>query len=175
MALRKIYTYPERVLRQRAEPVTDIDGRLQELIDDMAYTMYQAPGIGLAANQVGETCRVIVFDISTKDEPKSLRVVINPEIVKASGTVVHEEGCLSVVDYCAQVKRAECITVKGLNREGEPILLQEEGLASIVMQHEIDHLNGILFIDHISKLKRELYKRKLRKQLKKKECASPKL
>ena len=175
MALRKIYTYPESVLRQRAEPVTDIDGRLQELIDDMAETMYQAPGIGLAANQVGETCRVIVFDISRKDEPKNLCVVINPEIVEASGTVVNEEGCLSVVDYCAQVKRSEYITVKGLNREGDPLLLQEEGLVSIVLQHEIDHLNGMLFIDHISKLKRELYKRKLRKQLKERQSASPKL
>jgi peptide deformylase len=175
MALRKIFTYPDSVLRQRAEPVTDIDGRIQELIDDMAETMYQAPGIGLAANQMGETCRVVVFDTSAKDEPKSLRVVINPEIVDASGSVIHEEGCLSVVDYCAQVKRAECITVKGLNPEGEPILLQEEGLSSIVLQHEIDHLNGILFIDHISKLKRELYKRKLKKQLKEKQCGAPKL
>jgi peptide deformylase len=175
MVLRKIFTYPESVLRQRAEPVTDIDGRLQELIDDMADTMYQAPGIGLAANQVGETCRVIVFDTSAKGEPKNLCVVINPEIVEASGTVVNEEGCLSVVDYCAEVTRAECITVKGMNREGDLILLQEEGLPAIVLQHEIDHLNGTLFIDHISKLKRELYKRKLRKQLKERESASPKL
>ena len=175
MAQRKIFTYPESVLRQKAEPVTDIDGRLQELIDDMADTMYQAPGIGLAANQVGETCRVIIFDTSGKSEPKDLCVVINPEIVEATGKVVHEEGCLSVVDYCAEVKRAECVTVKGVDREGEPILLQEEGLRAIVLQHEIDHLNGTLFIDHISKLKRELFKRKLKKQLKEKKCDSPKL
>jgi len=175
MALRRICTYPDSILRERAEPVTNIDGRIQELIDDMADTMYQAPGIGLAGNQVGEPCRIIVFDTSAKNEPKKLCVVINPEIVEVSGLVVYEEGCLSVVDYCAEVKRAECITVKGLDREGNPIVLEEEGLPAIVLQHEIDHLNGTLFIDHISKLKRELYKRRLKKQLKENEPVAQRL
>ena len=166
MASRRIFTYPQKILRVPAEPVSNIDGRLQQLIDDMADTMYQAPGIGLACNQIGEPCRIIIFDTSAKDEPNNLCVVINPEIVEASGTVINEEGCLSVVDYRADVKRSECITVKGLDREGNPILLEEEGLPAIVLQHEIDHLNGTLFIDHISKLKRELYKRKLKKQFK---------
>ncbi len=175
MALRRICTYPDSILRERAEPVTNIDGRLQELIDDMADTMYQAPGIGLAGNQVGESCRIIIYDISAKDEPNRLQIVINPEIVEAGGSVTFEEGCLSVVDYCAEVKRANYITVKGLDREGNPIVLKKEGLPAIVLQHEIDHLNGTLFIDHISKLKRELYKRRLKKQLKEKQCLVQKL
>lgn len=175
MALRRIFTYPESVLREQAEPVTNIDGRLQALIDDMAETMYYAPGIGLAGNQVGEPSRIIVFDTSAKNEPKKLCVMINPEIVEASGLVIYEEGCLSVVDYCAEVKRAEHIKVKGLDREGNPIVLEEEGLPAIVLQHEIDHLNGTLFIDHISKLKRELYKRKIKKQLKEKQLLAQKL
>lgn len=173
MAVRKILTYPDSVLRERAEPVTNIDGKIQQLIDDMADTMYHAPGIGLASNQVGEPCRIIMFDISGKDEPNDLVVLINPEIIEANGVVVNEEGCLSVIDYRADVKRAECVTVKGLDREGNPVTLKREGLGAIVLQHEIDHLNGILFIDHISKLRRELYKRRLKKLLKQKEA--PKL
>jgi len=175
MALRRIFTYPESVLREQAEPVMNIDGRLQELIDDMAETMYYAPGIGLAGNQVGEPYRIIVFDTSAKNEPNNFCVMINPEIVEASGVVMYEEGCLSVVDYCAEVKRAERIKVQGLDREGNPVVLEEEGLLAIVLQHEIDHLNGTLFIDHISKLKRELYKRRLKKQIKEKEPLAQKL
>jgi peptide deformylase len=173
MAIRRILTYPDTVLREPAGPVTNIDGKTQQLIDDMAETMYQAPGIGLASNQVGEPCRLIIFDTSSKDEPNDLVVLINPEIVEASGLIVDEEGCLSVIDYKAEVKRAECITVRGLDREGNPITLKREGLPAIVLQHEIDHLNGILFIDRISKLRRELYKRRLKKLLKRRE--SPRL
>lgn len=168
MALKEILVYPDPVLREPAEPVSSIDGKIQKLIDDMADTMYHAPGIGLASNQVGEPYRIFIFDISSKDKPKELCVVINPEIVASDGTVVGEEGCLSVVDYSAEVKRAERITVQGLDREGNPITLEKEGLAAIVLQHEIDHLDGTLFIDHLSKLKRELYKRRLSKVLKEK-------
>ena len=166
MAVKKIITYPDNLLREIAEPVTDIDGKLQTLIDDMIETMYRAPGIGLAGNQVGELCRVIVFDTSGDEVKDGLCVVINPEIVEVSGDIVHQEGCLSVVDYFADVKRAERVVVKGFDREGNPITLVEEGLPAVVLQHEIDHLNGTLFIDHISRLKRELYKRKLKKALK---------
>jgi peptide deformylase len=166
MARRPVITYPDPVLRDPAEPVSNIDGKLQTLIDDMADTMYSAPGIGLASNQIGEPCRVFVFDVSPKDQPRNLVVVINPEIVERDGSVVTEEGCLSVVDYSAEVKRAERITVKGLDRDGNPITITEEGLAAVVLQHEIDHLDGTLFIDHLSRLKRELYKRKLRRALK---------
>jgi len=170
MAVRRILTYPDTVLRERAEAVTNIDGKTQELIDDMIQTMYQAPGVGLASNQVGEPCRIILFDTSAKDEPNDLVVLINPEIVETDGLVVYEEGCLSVIDYTADVKRAERITVKGLDREGNPVLLKKEGLPAIVLQHEIDHLDGMLFIDRISTLKRELYKRRLKKLLKQREA-----
>ncbi len=175
MPPRKIITYPDTVLRERAEPVTNIDGKVQQLIDDMADTMYHAPGIGLASNQVGEPCRVIIFDLSPRDKPNDLVVLINPEIIEADGTVVSEEGCLSVLDYSAEIKRTKCVTVKGLDRKGNPITLIKEGLPAIVLQHEIDHLNGTLFIDYISKLKRELYKRKLKKVLKKRESSVQRL
>jgi len=169
MAVKTILAYPHTVLTERAEAVTNIDGKIQQFIDDMADTMYHAPGIGLASNQVGEPLRIIIFDTSAKDEPKDLVVVINPEIIQEEGTVVTEEGCLSVIDYSADVKRSRCITVQGLDREGNLITLKKEGLPAIVLQHEIDHLNGILFINHISKLKRELYKRRLKKMLRKGE------
>jgi peptide deformylase len=173
MGIRRILTYPDTVLRERAEPVTDIDGKVQQLIDDMAETMYHAPGIGLASNQVGEPCRIIIYDTSPKDEPNDLVVVINPEVIEADGLIVDEEGCLSVIDYRADVKRAARVAVRGVDREGNPMTLEKEGLDAIVLQHEIDHLNGVLFIDRISKLKRELYKRRLKKLLKQKEA--PKL
>jgi peptide deformylase len=166
VAVRRILTYPDTVLREPAEQVTDIDGKIQQLIDDMAATMYHAPGIGLACNQIGEPCRIIIFDTSARDEPGGAVVVINPEIIEAEGVIVDQEGCLSVIDYRADVKRAERVTVRGLDREGNPIELKKEGLPAIVLQHEIDHLNGILFIDRISKLRRELYKRRLKKLLK---------
>lgn len=171
MSLRRILTYPDTVLREQAEPVSDIDGKIQQLIEDMADTMYHAPSaVGLASNQVGEPHRIIMFDTSGKDEPNDLVVLINPEIVEADGVIVNEEGCLSVIDYRANVKRAERVTVKAIDREENPITIKKEGLGAIVLQHEIDHLNGTLFIDHISKLKRELYKRKLKKLLKEKEA-----
>jgi len=170
MAIKKVLTYPDTVLRERAEPVTDIDGKIQQLIDDMADTMYHAPGIGLASNQVGEPCRIIIYDTSPKDEPRDLVVLINPEIIEADGLIIDEEGCLSVIDCRADVKRAARVTVEGVDREGNPVILKKEGLDAVVLQHEIDHLNGVLFIDRISTLKRELYKRKLKKLLKKKEA-----
>ncbi len=175
MALKRILTYPESVLRERAEPVSNIDGRIQKLIDDMIDTMYHAPGIGLASNQIGDLNRVIIFDTSAQDEPNDLCVLINPEIIETDGSVHYEEGCLSVVDYSADVKRTERVTVRGLDREGNPVTFKAEGLSAIVLQHEIDHLNGKLFIDHISKLKRELFKRKLKKTLQKNESAPKKL
>ena len=171
MSLRRILTYPDTVLRERSEPVTDIDGKIQQLIDDMADTMYHTNcAIGLASNQVGEPCRIIMFDTSAKDEPNELMVLINPEIIEADGVIVNEEGCLSVIEYRADVKRAERVTVKAIDREENQITIKKEGLGAIVLQHEIDHLNGTLFIDHISKLKRELYKRRLKKLLKEKEA-----
>lgn len=162
----KIYTYPDPVLREKASPVENIDGETQKLIDDMAETMYKAPGIGLAAVQAGEPQRIIVYDVTPKEEGENLSVIINPEIISREGSTTFEEACLSVIDFSAEVKRSEMICVKGLDRDGNPVEIEAEGLHSICLQHEIDHLNGILFIDHISSIKRSLYKKRLKKMLK---------
>nr|HID57712.1 peptide deformylase [Desulfobacterales bacterium] len=165
MAIRDIITYPHPVLRQVAESVTNLDGKIQALIDDMAETMYSAPGVGLAANQVGVPVQVIVMDASEKDRPRELIAVINPLIVACEGKIVNEEGCLSLIDFRADIGRYKRVTVKGLDRNGTPIELDKEGLPAVVLQHEIDHLNGILLIDRVSRLKRELYIRRLKKVL----------
>ena len=169
MAILHICTYPEKILRQRAEPITEIDQEVVKLVDHMAETMYSAPGIGLAATQVGVAKQVLVADIAPRRPESELIVLINPEIVAAEGEVIFEEGCLSVPDYQAEVKRHEKITVRGLNLKGEEVEIEAEGLLAVVLQHEIDHLNGMLFIDRLSKLKRDLYKRKVRKQLAKEQ------
>ncbi|MCG6879229.1 MAG: peptide deformylase [Deltaproteobacteria bacterium] len=160
----KIYTYPEPVLKRNAEPVENIDEGLQEIIDQMLETMYAAPGIGLAANQVGVLKRVIVFDGSPREEGSNPRVLINPEIVAAEGSIRWDEACLSVPDYTAEVSRKSNIRVKGLDRDGNPLELEAKDLLAVCLQHEIDHLDGILFIDRISSLKRALYKKKLKKK-----------
>jgi len=163
----EILTYPNQFLQQPTRPVENIDGRLQKFIDDMAATMYAAPGVGLAAIQVGFDKSVLVYDISLPEDGRSLQVLINPRIVSRQGEVLSEnEGCLSVPDYRADVKRATEIVVEGVDRDGNPITLEAQGFPAIVLQHEIDHLNGTLFIDHLSSLKRELYKRRVLKQLK---------
>ena len=169
MTILDICAYPEKVLRKRAEPITNIDEEISRLADHMAQTMYDAPGIGLAANQVGVPKQLLVADISPRTPESDLIVLANPEIIAAEGEVTIEEGCLSVPDYQAEVKRHAKVTVRGLDLHGQEVEIEAEGLLAVVLQHEIDHLNGILFIDHISRLKRELYKRKLRKQLAKQE------
>jgi len=167
MTMLEILTYPNQFLQQPTRPVDNIDGRLQKFIDDMAATMYAAPGVGLAAIQVGFDKSVLVYDISLPEDGRSLQVLINPRIVSRQGEVLSEnEGCLSVPDYRADVKRATEIVVEGVDRDGNPITLEAQGFPAIVLQHEIDHLNGTLFIDHLSSLKRELYKRRVLKQLK---------
>ncbi len=164
---KKIFTYPAPVLRRIAEPVSDIDEETLELINRMADTMYAAPGIGLAANQVGVLKRVVVYDLSTREHGRDLKVLINPEIVSAEGETSYEESCLSVIDYAAEVDRSANVKVRGVDRDGNPVDVEAEGLLAICLQHEIDHLNGILYIDHISSLKRALYKKKLKKLMKK--------
>jgi len=161
----KIYTYPEAILNKKSEPVENIDGELQQLIDNMAETMYAAPGVGLAANQVGIAKRLLVYDVSPKDESRDLSVLINPEVILAEDEIIHEEACLSVIDFSAPIKRSARINVKGLDRHGNPIVIEAEGLMAVCLQHEIDHLNGKLILDHISGLKRSLYKKKLQKLL----------
>lgn len=162
-----IFRYPDSVLRDKAQTIENIDGNLQKLIDSMTETMYKAPGIGLAAPQVGESIRLVVYDVTPAEDGNKINVIINPEIVSSEGSVVYEEACLSVYDYSADVERAEKICIKALDREGNPLEIEAEGLHAVCLQHEIDHLNGILFIDHISTIKRSLYKKRLKKLLKK--------
>jgi peptide deformylase len=131
----------------------------------MAETMYAAPGIGLAANQVGLLKQLIIYDVN-HDKDRDPSVLINPEIVMAEGEILYEEACLSVIDYSAEVSRSARIKVRGVDRHGNPVDIEAEDLLAICLQHEIDHLNGILFIDRISSLKRSLYKKKLKKMLK---------
>lgn len=166
MSILDIVTYPDEFLRHPTKDVENIDGELQQIIDDMAQTMYVAPGIGLAAIQMGINKSLLIFDVAPPDEKRDLHVVINPEIIEKDGSILSEdEGCLSVPEFRANVKRAERVLVEAYNREGKPIRMEAEGFLAIVLQHEIDHLNGTLFIDHISALKRELYKRRIQKQL----------
>jgi peptide deformylase len=163
----EILTYPNKTLSQATSALDDIDGKVQEMIDGMASTMYEAPGIGLAAIQVGWDKSVLIYDIAPRDETRELNVLVNPKIITQEGQILSEnEGCLSVPDFRADVKRSEYITVEGHDREGNPIRLDAEGILAIVLQHEIDHLNGTLFIERISSLKRQMYKRRIKKQLK---------
>ncbi len=165
MAVLPILKLPEPVLRRQAKEVAEINGALQTLIDDMAQTMYAAPGLGLAANQVGVLRRVIVFDLSHREGgPRDLKVLLNPCITAGEGEITREEACLSVADFSAEVRRHARVTVTGLDREGKPLEITGEGLLAVVLQHEVDHLNGVLFIDRISRLKRGLYLRRLKKQ-----------
>ncbi len=164
--LLKIYTFPEPVLRRKAEPVENMDSAIQRLIDRMGETMYAAPGIGLAANQVGELKRVLVYDVHSSADGRNLSVLVNPEIIHGEGEIVHDEACLSVIDFSAEVTRYAMVKVRGYDRNEKPVDIDAEGLLAICLQHEIDHLNGKLFLDHIGSLKRSLYRRRLQKMLK---------
>ncbi|MGB2929375.1 MAG: peptide deformylase [Desulfobacterales bacterium] len=164
-----ILTYPDKFLSEPTKPVENIDEKIQNLIKDMASIMYQAPGIGLAAIQVGINKSLLIYDVSPRDEKRSLQVLINPRIVESEGTTISEdEGCLSVPDFKANVKRAASVLVEGSDSKEKPLRIEAEGLLAVVLQHEIDHLNGILFIDRISSLKRGMYKRSVKKNLKNK-------
>lgn len=166
MAILEILEYPDGFLSKPVQPVININGELQRKIDDMAQTMYQAPGVGLAASQVGLNQCVLVYDISPRDENRELHVLINPRIVCQEGEILSEnEGCLSVPDYRSDVVRFSRIKVEGVDREGKPLSFDAEGFLAIVLQHEIDHLQGVLFIDRISALKRSLYKKRIKKRL----------
>jgi peptide deformylase len=161
--IRKILVFPDPGLKKKSLPVTIINEKLRELVQDMAETMYEAPGVGLAAPQIGVHQRVIVIDISSRDETPGLIVAINPVIVHADGESYEEEGCLSVPKYAANVRRHSRVVVKALNLQGEEIIYKAEGLLAIAFQHEIDHLEGILFIDHLSPLKRDIFRKKYRR------------
>jgi peptide deformylase len=156
MALRDILILPDKRLRQVSDPVKKIDAGVRKLVEDMFETMYDAPGIGLAAIQVGTPKRVITMDLAKKEDPKNPQVFINPEILWTSEEkAVYEEGCLSIPEYYGDVERPAQVKVKYLDLEGKPREIETNGLLATCLQHEIDHLNGILFIDHLSKLKRD--------------------
>ena len=167
MALRQILTEPNSILRQKSSIVEKVDGEIQKLMDDMLETMYAAPGIGLAAIQVGVPKRIIVLDISRNEEPKKPMFFINPEIVeKAKNNSTYEEGCLSVPGQFAEIERPESCHLKFLDYNGQPQEIKAEGMLATCIQHEIDHLEGILFIDYLSKLKKSMIVKKLSKQKK---------
>jgi peptide deformylase len=166
MAIRTICTYPDPVLKNKTARVERIDATLNRLIEDMIETMRAAPGVGLAANQVGVSLQLAVIDVSGREEGEKrhpLIVIINPEIIAQEGTVVEEEGCLSIPDYTDKVKRAARVKVRAQDRTGATFELEAEGLLAKALQHEVDHLNGILFVDRMSSLKKSIFKRKFRK------------
>ena len=167
MTIKPLIILPDPILRQVSKPIETVDSEVQKLADDMLETMYDAPGIGLAAIQIGVARRMLVLDVSKDGEDKTPLVFINPEVVSSSDArSVYEEGCLSIPDYYAEVERPAIITVKHLDRDGKEQVTEADGLLATCLQHEIDHLNGVLFIDHISKLKREMVIRKFTKAAK---------
>ena len=165
----EILTFPNKFLQQPTQPVENIDEEIHELVADMAETMYDAPGVGLAAIQVGSDKQVLIYDEKPTESDRGYGVIINPKIVETEGQIISEnEGCLSVPDFRSDVKRAARIVVEGVDRDGKSLRFEADGFLAIVLQHEIDHLNGTLFIDRISALKRELYKRRVKKIMREK-------
>ncbi len=165
MGLLRIRTYPERVLRERAKDVSDITGDLQRLIDDMVETMYAAPGVGLAAPQVGVSKNLLVIDINSREEKQfPLIALVNPFIAASEGISEEEEGCLSLPDFKSTIERAKKVFVKGFDRQGKPLEIEADGLLAIALQHEIDHLHGKLILDKASPLKRSIYKKRVFKK-----------
>jgi len=163
MTTREILQYPDPRLREVAQPVALVDAAVQTLVDDMAETMYASNGCGLAATQIGVNMRVFVVDCAGEDEPSDFRVFINPEILEADGVQVWNEGCLSFPGVSEEIKRAEHIRVRALDRNGKTFELEADGLLAVAIQHELDHLNGVLMIDKLNALKRRMMGRKLAK------------
>ena len=165
MALLEILKYPDSRLSKVARPVSNVTDATVQLIGDMLETMYAAPGVGLAATQIGVLQRIVVLDVDHENPRTNVYKLINPVITHSEGQVIWEEGCLSVVDFTAEVRRAEHIQVVALDERGNERKIEAEGLLAVALQHEIDHLDGKLFIDRISRLKRDLYTRRRKKML----------
>lgn len=168
MACREICKYPDPVLLHKTSRVEHIDDSIDRLIDDMVETMHAAPGVGLAANQVGVPLQVAVIDLSTREDKKQshqLIVLINPEVLSLEGAVIEEEGCLSIPEHEEKVKRAAKIKIRAQDRAGRTFEMVAEGLLAKALQHEIDHLNGLLYIDRLSPLKKNIFKRRFKKML----------
>jgi peptide deformylase len=163
MALLPILKYPDPRLREAANPVVEVSPEILKLVEDMAETMYDAPGCGLAANQVGVALRIFVIDTAAEDEPSDLRVFINPEILELDGVQTWEEGCLSFPGATEEIKRAERVKVKALGRDAKEFTLEADGLLAVAIQHENDHLNGVLMIDKLSALKKRMMSKKVEK------------
>ncbi|ODS01645.1 peptide deformylase [Methyloceanibacter superfactus] len=164
MAIHPIITIPDPVLRKEAEPIERVDDDLRRLMDDMLATMYDAPGVGLAAPQIGISRRLIVMDGARDDEERDPLIMVNPEILDLSDEMrVHEEGCLSIPEVTAEVERPAELRVAFLDREGKPQEVELQGIWATIVQHEIDHLNGVLFIDYLSRLKRDMIVKKFTK------------
>ncbi len=164
MAVLKVLSFPDKRLRTKAKPVEAVDDKVRGIMDDMLETMYEAPGIGLAATQVDIHQQIVVIDISEeKDSPLYL---VNPEIVAKSGKKVSEEGCLSVPEYYAEVERAETVTIKALGYDGKSFEMEADELLAVCIQHEMDHLQGKLFVDYLSPMKQQRVKKKLEKMAK---------
>jgi len=168
MAVLCIVKFPNPLLSRRAQSVGAINGEIKKLMEDMLETMYTAPGVGLAAPQVGVDKRVIVIDVGPEDN-RSPVMLADPEIISGDGDIEYEEGCLSLPGFYLEVERKSCVTVKGINQGGHEVVIDAEGLFAIVLQHEIDHLNGVLLVDRVSRLKRDIYRRKIRREEKEKE------
>ncbi len=166
MALLRIRKYPDPALKQPAQPVENIDGEVSAFLDSMAQTMYAAPGVGLAATQVGDARRLVVVDTDHQHPGQHLLKLINPRIVESEGSILWEEGCLSVIDFTAEVRRASKVLVRAWTLDQNEIQIEAADLQAVAFQHELDHLDGKLFIDRLSRIKRELYRRKLAKMLK---------
>jgi peptide deformylase len=164
MAILAILKYPDPRLRQVAEPISEVTDEIRALIDDMAETMYDAAGCGLAATQVGVDKRLFLVDTAREDEPSDLKVFINPEILELTGSQKWEEGCLSFPGATEEIRRAEKIRVRALDQDGKPFELDADGLLAVAIQHENDHLNGVLMIDKLSALKRRLVSRKVSRE-----------
>jgi peptide deformylase len=169
MAVLEILKYPHPILRKRSKEVGRIDEEVKKLIHNMRETMYQAGGVGLAACQIGVSQRVIVLDVSPMDPQHSFFALINPEIISEEGEIDYEEGCLSVPDCLEKVRRKEKVCVRGLSPEGMEMEVKGDGILAIALQHEIDHINGVLILDRMSRLKREIYRNKLKKEKRKEE------
>jgi len=169
MAVLEILKYPHPVLKKPCEAVGQIDEEVRKLIHDMRETMYVAGGVGLAACQVGVSRKVVVLDVSPLDPQHTFFALINPEIISEEGEIDHEEGCLSVPDYLEKVKRKEKVCVRGVSLEGVEVEIKGDGILAIALQHEIDHINGVLILDRVSQLKREIYRNKLKKEKRKEE------
>ncbi len=165
MSILRIREYPDEVLKRPTEGVKNVDGKLQALIEDMFETLYAAPGLGLAAPQVGAPLQLFVYDIGIREGEHERKIIINPMIIEQEGEIEEEEGCLSIPDYREVVRRAARVLLKGVDRDGKEIEIEAKGLEARLFQHELDHLNGVLMFDRLSPLKRDLIQRKFKKRL----------